>query len=267
MIVLEIYGLNFKICLLNKFKSKILFYEEFCLNDLSDLEGKILDYKCSNKIKTKKIYLIIKDNNIHKRFRTFPLLTKKDLHSVIFNNITDFFPTNIENYLYYYEVLSKDKLQMSVLISAVLKSKINEYLLIIKNLKCKCMYIDFYQNAISKIISKSFSENTFVLFKNFHNISAIYYENKTICDIRDFNLISDIKYNMYSFFEKAKTNQSTIIFLDEINLDHFFENYNSNIIKPNNLYKYINIDSVYFSLYSPLNSKKLDKLLKGRVVI
>lgn len=260
MIVIEIYGLNFKICLLNKLKSKIFFYEEFCLNNLNELEFKILEYKKLNKIKTKKIYLILKDSNVHKRFKTFPLLNKKDLHSVIFNNITDFFPTNIENYLYYYETLSKDKSHMTVLISAILKSKINIYLSIIKRLNLKCVYIDFYQNAISKIISKVFIENTFVLFKTFNNLSAIHYENKNILDIRDFNLIIDVKYNMYSFFEKSKTNEATIILLDEINLDSFFAN--SNIIELNNLHKYIKIDPKYFSLYSPLNSKKIYKLLK-----
>jgi len=131
------------------------------LKDGSILDKDLLHYVISEefkkrKIRTKDVYITINSSKILTREITIPKVDEDDIESFLRFQIEDYIPVSMDNYVIQYKILEtfyEDNLEkINLLIIAIPKDMVEDYLDLLKNLNLNPVVMDYQPNSIAKLI-------------------------------------------------------------------------------------------------------------------
>lgn len=169
------------------------------LKDGSILDKDLLNYVISEelkkrKIKTKDVYLTINSSKILTREITIPKVDEDDIESLLRFQIEEYIPVSMDDYVIQHKALEtfyEDNTEkMNLLIIAVPKEMVEDYLDLIRNLNLNPIVMDYQPNSIAKLIQyNNFINNTYPTEElTFANID-IGYDSTKISIIKNGNIL------------------------------------------------------------------------------
>jgi Tfp pilus assembly PilM family ATPase len=203
----------------------------------------------NNRIKEKNASIIIKSYKVFKKFEIYKSLSDNEIKTLVANNIGNFFPIDINGYVTDYETLYKEKKTTGIMVVAVAKQIITTYLNLLEGIGLNCTHIDFYQNVVSKYISKYFKTKTLAVFKMSDKHSFIYISNGKVLAMRDifldFSKDAVLMLNQgLGFFSDEIYSIDNILLLDDLpNLEQALNIFtNANFYNKERLSDFLSID-------------------------
>lgn len=169
------------------------------LKDGSILDKDLLNYVISEelkkrKIKTKDVYLTINSSKILTREITIPKVDEDDIESLLRFQIEEYIPVSMDDYVIQHKALEtfyEDNTEkMNLLIIAVPKEMVEDYLDLIRNLNLNPIVMDYQPNSIAKLIQyNNFINNTYPTEElTFANID-IGYDSTKISIVKNGNIL------------------------------------------------------------------------------
>lgn len=169
------------------------------LEDGSIVDKDLLHYIISEelkkkKVKTKNVYLTVNSSKILTREITIPKVDEDDIESFLKFQIEEYIPVSMDKYIIQHKVLEtfyEDNIEkMNLLIIAVPKEMVEDYLDLIRNLNLNPIVMDYQPNSIAKLIQyNNFINNTYPTEElTFANID-IGYDSTKISIVKNGNIL------------------------------------------------------------------------------
>ena len=250
-IVLELSKNEINLALLHK--KDVLFFRNYFINEINDIKNIIIGFKKEHKISTKKIMVILKTNEIFKKFENLPLTSKKEIKKY-FENSDKIFPFDKNETIMDYEIIKTKKEGSRVMFVAMQKNRILTLLDLIKEIKLDCIKIDFFQNTVSKYFLKSISDETFIISSIDEKISLIYIKDNELIGMREvvsgenfFQIIGQA----FGFYKSEMHKLKKVFFINENQvLENLFNEHSGlEIYKNADIQAHFGIESEKLAMY------------------
>lgn len=181
-ISLYIDDYSFKLFNIDK-KNRGDILEESYYKDKNNLADIIKKYAKNNKIKHKKVFVIINSNKLDFVIIKVENVNPRDINSYINNNYSEYINLDINDYVLDYAFLNKENLN-EILLVTLYKDVSTNIVEIIKNSGLKLVSIIPFHIFIANYVSKLHS-NGIIIFNYINKIYVILLQDKVIKNIRE----------------------------------------------------------------------------------
>ncbi|MTI65409.1 MAG: type IV pilus assembly protein PilM [Firmicutes bacterium] len=108
------------------------------------------------KIKAQKTVITIQSKSIISRELEIPFTkNKEEMNSIVKYELKEYIPIDIEDYVLQYKILEKKERKAKVIVIALLKTIVEDYLDLIKKLRLKPIALDINTNSLIKLLNNS----------------------------------------------------------------------------------------------------------------